>query len=408
MSNAHPPISRRAFAGGALVALAACARSGSVLTAPRAETRPPTLPAPSPESVRPAPPLARADADAQLGAALPALTRRYPALGAALPFVSLGVAPTAIEGAPRLARAAGLEALYVKRDDVSAPAYGGGKPRKLELLLGEALRSGSRTVVTSGGAGSNHAVATAIYGASLGLHVVLELAPQPPSDEVRRNLTVALRHGATIVLGPSARLAALERAPRPHHVIPAGGTSPLGNVGFVEAGLELAEQLARGDAPEPDVVYLAMGTMGSAAGLAIGLAAAGLAIRVVAVRASSPGTSSEPRLRALFDATVRSLRALDPSFPDVPYDASRLAIDGAHLGGGYSRPTREGARALELAREHAGLGLESTYTAKALAALLAKGVGARVALFWNTHNGRLLDASPLDAGDVPAAVRGYL
>src|SRR5262249_30467592 len=94
----------------------------------------------------------------------------------------------------------GIRSLWVKRDDLSGEAYGGGKVRKLELLLGDARRAGARTVITSGGVGSNHAVATAIYATRLGMRVVLALLPEPPDDRVRQNLLADLAAGAELHL----------------------------------------------------------------------------------------------------------------------------------------------------------------------------------------------------------------
>src|SRR5262249_24482583 len=155
--------------------------------------------------------------------------------------------------------------------DVSGEAYGGGKTRKLELLLADAVRAKCTRVVTSGGAGSNQAVATAAYGRALGLEVEVLLLPQPPSDHVRENLLAAHAFGASLVAVASNE--AIERAEREAtgaYVIPTGGSTPLGNVAFVSAGFELAAQVRAGEMPEPDVIFIPLGTMGSAAGLAIG------------------------------------------------------------------------------------------------------------------------------------------
>jgi D-cysteine desulfhydrase len=249
----------------------------------------------------------------------------------------------------------------VKRDDLSGAAYGGGKVRKLELLLGEARRTRAETVVTSGGAGSNHAVATAIYAAQLGMHVVLALLPEPPDDRVRRNLLADLAAGAELRLahgrepwGVGGRQATAEEHGAPY-VIAAGGSSPLGNAGFVNAAFELRDQIERGEVPEPDEIYIAMGTMGAAVGLSIGLRAAGLGAQVVAVRASSPGTSSEARVLAMAAETSAYLRGLDPSFPELHPATGNITIAGGYLGAGYGRPTVKAREAIRLAHELARL-----------------------------------------------------
>lgn len=397
-----PSISRRLFTGAVLSTLAGCA-------APRprrgVEPPPPALmsthiASTNPLQAPPAPP------------AIP-LFQAHPALGNALPHVRLGLFPTPVESAPGLGAHLGLGSLWVKRDDASGRAYGGGKVRKLEFLLGESVRLDATSVITSGGAGSNHAVATSIYGAELGLRILLWLLPEPADDRVRENLLAALRAGAEIRIArgheaPSSRHFGAITGDRPH-VIPRGGTSPLGNAGFVNAAFELAAQIERREMPEPRAIYLAMGTMGSAAGLAVGLRAAGLRSRVVAVRASSPATSSEARFLAEAEATVKHLRGLDPSFPAVEIGRGDIVLSTRHLGPGYARPTAKALRAVRAAREHGGLSLEHVYTGKALAALAddARRLTRDVVLFWNSHNGCPLDIGDEPPRDIPECLRGY-
>jgi len=341
----------------------------------------------------------------------------HPRLGEAIARAPLGLFPTPIERAAALGQRLGIGALYVKRDDVSGAVYGGGKTRKLELFLGEARRGGHSTVITFGAAGSHHAVATAIHASALGMKAHLMLLPQPNDELVREALLADLRFGATIRLArglagaeAAARrqlLAAGDR--REPYVIPVGGSSPLGNVAFVNAAFELGRDVEQGRLPEPDVVYLAMGTMGSAAGLALGFAALGMKTRIVAVRTSSPGTSSAPRLRAMLAETGEYLRALDPSFPAVDPDRCAITLAGKQLGAGYGLPTKRGLAAIAIARELADLTLEPTYTGKALAALIddAPALAGQVVLFWSSHSSRTLDVASVDPRDLPAELQGY-
>jgi 1-aminocyclopropane-1-carboxylate deaminase/D-cysteine desulfhydrase-like pyridoxal-dependent ACC family enzyme len=345
------------------------------------------------------------------------LFEAYPRLREGIAREPFGLFPTPVERAEALGRRLGIGALYVKRDDVSGAVYGGGKTRKLELFLGEARRGGHATVITFGAVGSHHAVATAAHASALGMKAHLMLLPQPADELVREALLADLRFGATIRLSPG--LAGAEAAARREllaagnrgepYVIPVGGSSPLGNVAFVNAAFELQRDVERGLLPEPDVVYLAMGTMGSAAGLTLGLAALGKKTRVVAVRASSPGTSSAARLRAMIVATRDHLRALDPAFPAIEPERCAITIDGGQLGAGYGRSTRRGLESIDLARDLAGLALEPTYTAKALAALIADAgsLADQVVLFWNTQSSRRIDVTGVDRHALPAALRGY-
>ena len=342
------------------------------------------------------------------------LRSAFPGLGDRIAPVELGDFPTPVERLASFERELELDGLFIKRDDLSAPGYGGGKPRKLEFLLGEAQASGAARIITWGGAGSNQAVAVAAHGARVGLPVTLLLLPQRPTASLRENLVADAAFGAELLPVSSqaeARHLAHELAAQaqpPGYVIPMGGSSPLGNLGFVNAAFELDEQIQSGVLPEPDAVYIAMGTMGSAVGLLIGLMATGRDTRVVAVRASSPATSSAAGFQALFEATVDYVVARDPSFPKLAFDSSRIDFDGTQLGRGYGRATAAGQVAVSTLRRTSGLKLETTYTGKALAALMHdRSDRGRILLFWNTHNSQPLPSDSTPREEFPSAFQAY-
>jgi 1-aminocyclopropane-1-carboxylate deaminase/D-cysteine desulfhydrase-like pyridoxal-dependent ACC family enzyme len=385
-------VGRRSFFA---LALAGCALADETLRAPRATPRR-ARPRAAGSSAAPEQAARRDDEPV-----VPALLLAHPRLSA-IPRVELTSGPTPIERAAALEAQLGLELLLIKRDDLANPAYGGGKIRKLETLLAEAERLRAKRLVTFGSVGSHHALATAVHGRARGLDVELLLLPEPPSAHVRETLRRTLLSGARASLAPSMK-SALGRATElvregDTFVIPVGGTSPLANVGFVAAGFELAAQLVSSGAEPPERVYIPLGTNGSAAGLALGLRAAGLDCRVVGVRASSPSTSSEAKVRDAIASTAELLRSYDETFPEVE---PRVEIDGAELGPGYALPTARAKRASDRA-SNAGLALETTYTAKAFAALCRDAEHRKVkrALFWLTH-----DARPGPAGDPPSVPR---
>jgi D-cysteine desulfhydrase len=413
-----PRLSRRLFTGAMLGVLAGCSRlsrSRSPSSIPVLARRAPSpiLEAPpSSEKALISPPISEVRAEATLP-----LFEAYPRLGQVIPRAPLGLFPTPVDHASALGAQLGIGALFVKRDDVSGVLYGGGKTRKLELFLGEAQRGGYPSVITFGSVGSHHAVATAVYAKALQMKAILMLLPEPTDEAVRASLRAEVALGATILPSPGARTAerAARRAllasgdAREPYVIPVGGSSPLGNVAFVNAAFELKRDVELGRLPEPDVVYLAMGTMGNAVGLALGFAALKMKTRVVAVRASSPGTSSARGLRAMLVETRDFLRTIDPSFPEVDADRCAITIAGGQLGAGYARPTKSGLAAIDVARCRAGLALEPTYTGKALAALIADAptLANDVVLFWNTQSSRTLEITEGARDAIPAAFQGY-
>jgi len=324
-----------------------------------------------------------------------------PRLGRSLRPLPLVDRPTAVEPLARLSARLGGADLWVKRDDRSNAEYGGNKPRKLAWLISRALGHGRRSLVTAGAIGSHHAVATALFGRWAGLRVCALLTPQPVTAGVRENLASHVRLGTDLRLVEEAGglPAALGReflrrtlaGERPM-LVPPGGSSPAGTLGFVEAGLELAAQVRAGLCPLPAAVVVALGSGGTAAGLALGLALAGLEARVVGVRVV-PRSWLPPALPRLLAHATAALLARH-GLPSALRAASRLRleIDDAQLGAGYGHATPAARAAIERLREDEGLELEPTYTGKAAAALLDRatraGPRAGPLLLWHTFSNR--------------------
>ncbi len=344
-------------------------------------------------------------------AAEPALFRAFPSLASRVPWVPLGRFPTPVARIDGLAPRS-VE-LWVKRDDASGAAYGGNKVRKLEFLLGEAKACGARQLVTLGAIGSHHVLATAIYGRQVGLAVDAVVFPQPLTGHVREQILADVAAGARLhptsgYLGVPWRVWRLRRRADTLW-ISSGGSSPIGTLGYVTAGLELLEQIARGELPRPDVIYVALGSCGTAAGLLVGLCGAPtlprLDARLVGVRVVDRLVSNERVTRGLAARTAALLAARGEQWFNH-ISPPPFLVDHRFFGGAYGRATAASGDAV--ARSAAvGLQLEPTYTGKAMAALLADAAagaldGKRV-LFVNSYSS--VDLAPLLAGGPgPAAL----
>jgi len=327
---------------------------------------------------------------------------QYPLLKERIPYVQFGEFPTPIKRLSQLGKEIGTDYLYLKHDGLSGLIYGGNKIRKLEFLLGDALHKGAKEVLTFGFAGSNHALATAVYAQKLGLKSISILLAQPNAQYVRRNLLLSHVCGAEIHHFKNEMAAyipttiiflrkKLKQGKFPYIIGP-GGSSPLGIIGYVNAGFELKEQVASGLMPEPDKIYLPLGTMGSAVGLTIGLKAAGLKTRVVSVRVADVKYGNKEKFVKLFKKTLALILSLDSSFPRVEITDDEVDIRHDFFGGQYARFTEQGMAALNLVAKSEGIRLDGTYTGKAMAALIdqVRGQGTRneVILFWDTYNAR--------------------
>ena len=321
------------------------------------------------------------------------LHRAFPGLIDRIPWRPLGVYPTPIQELP--APSAQVR-LFVKRDDLASQAYGGNKVRKLEHLLAAAAALDRTTLVTMGGTGSNHALATAVHGRALGFDVELALYDQPVSAHVERSLQAFPAAGAKMHFAgglPSAfrvarkRFVTLREEGRDPYFIMVGGTSRLGCVGHVTAGLELAVQVANGEMPEPDMLFIPLGTCGTAAGLVAGLALAGMRTQVAAVRVAERFAANGFTVRMLAQDVIDYLHRMDPKVPRVRIRSDYFDIVPGYLGPGYGHATRPAESAVEWAAPH--LSLETTYSGKALAAALdmARWSGTpQTFLFWDTYN----------------------
>lgn len=326
-----------------------------------------------------------------------------------LPHVPLGTFPTPIEPLEALSRETGAEC-WIKRDDRSGARYGGNKVRKLELLLGRALARGRRALVTIGAYGSHHALATAIYGRAVGLDVRLALYPQPVTPHVLDDLLLDHTVGARLTWTPNPALAAvaaeaLARWTPGCELVPPGGSSALGTLGYVEGALELAAQVRQGLVPAPDCVVVAAGTCGTAAGLALGLELAGLRAQVVGVRVVPALVTNALVVRRLQHTARRLLRAAGARWTTSGRRHLEVELDPHELGGGYGADT---PAAREACARFAALGveLETTYTGKAAAAFLrraaAPALRGRRVLFWHTYSS--VDLGPTLAAAAPDAL----
>jgi D-cysteine desulfhydrase len=296
----------------------------------------------------------------------------------------IGVYPTRVERLEKLG-------LWVKRDDLTSPIYGGNKVRKLERLIPEALRRHKTRIITVGAAGSHHVLATAVHAGRAGLAVEASLVPQRRTEHVVRNMRADL--GAHATLRPArtyagAALSMLAHMRRDAYLVPVGGSNVVGSLGYVDAAYELVAQIAEGQIPEPDCVVVTVGSGGTAAGIVAGLALANVKTTVVGVVVSSPAWVVKLMTRRLVRATYAAAGGRDPNaLADV-----RLELVTNQLGRGYGEPTEAGRRALEIA-EGAGLHLDLTYTAKCFAGALecVQSASFRNVLYWHT-----LSSAPLE------------
>jgi D-cysteine desulfhydrase len=276
-----------------------------------------------------------------------------------------------VHGPTPIVRRASLDALvgaeiWIKRDDATGGAESGNKVRKLEYLFGDALAKNAKTILTCGGLQSNHARATALVSAQLGLRCVLFLRVADPKAArdaplpVAGNVLLDRLAGAEIrFVSPDEyrdRLGVMARAAESldgAYVIPEGGSNGLGSLGYVDAMAEVKAQ-----AKDPfDVVAHACGSGGTAAGVALGIAKHGVATNAWAFAVCDD--------RTYFERTVARIaeeaQELDPSLPHA-----MPIIDDRAKGPAYGIMNDDQKKFIVEVARASGVVLDPVYTGKAL------------------------------------------
>ncbi len=321
------------------------------------------------------------------------LLARFPTLGQRLPRMRLASLPTPVREVG-VSLDSGNCNISVKCDDLTGAMYGGNKLRKLEYIFPRAREKQCRRLATFGAVGSNSALATALYARQADFECSCFLMHQTKTAQIPVTLNMHIQNGTELIRygGPYHKRVQTLRDHlwgRKTWVIPMGGSSWRGTVGFVAAGLELAEQISTGEISKPDRIYVGTGTMGTAIGIALGLAIAELDTEVHAVRASVTDITNDHLMAKLTEKTVSMMRRLDDSVPADLANRTSIRLRNSFFGGGYAHTTPEAEDAIAFAKEQLDITLESTYTGKAMAALLADlqapGSEALNILFWNTY-----------------------
>lgn len=306
--------------------------------------------------------------------------------------------PTPLEPMARLGGVHDLD-LWVKRDDCTGVALGGNKPRQLEYYMGAAVAADADAVLITSAVQSNFMRVMAAMARKLGMEPILQLEDRVPDvdDLYRQNGNILLDRlldarfesypegedeaGADAAV--TARAKTLKAEGRRPYVIPlAADKPPLGALGYVEAALELIEQLRATDAPPFDEIYVASGSALTHAGLLAGLRAVGDQTPVLGVCVRRPAADQTPRVHKRA-ADVEAMLGL----PARVTEADVRTFDGV-LAPGYGRLNAAARDAIQAAAQTEGLFLDPVYTGKVLAGLIARAktseIMGRRTLFWHT------------------------
>jgi L-cysteate sulfo-lyase len=299
----------------------------------------------------------------------------------AWPRLQFGSYPTPLEPLTRLTKYLGGPQLWIKRDDIIGPGLGGNKARKLEYLMAEAVSLGKSKVVTYGGLQSNHVRMTAAVCAQLGLDAhIIHFASKPETlrgNQLLNQLFGARSHyvpfggqssGSQTIEATNRLVKAMSLllVGRGAYFIPVGGHTLRGALGYVNAAIEIQEQMQVLQISNGQTnVVTAAGTGGTMAGLMAGFHLIGSQTQILGIDIG--------KLWKAFPASIAKLAGELCASLGQPHhfanDETPL-IEEQYVGSSYSEPTAEGLSAMEMLARLEGIILDPVYTGKAFAGLI--------------------------------------
>jgi len=302
-----------------------------------------------------------------------------------IPRLRLANLPTPVESLSRLSAVLQGPKIFIKRDDLTGEGLGGNKIRKLEYLVAEAQANGAKCLIATGAAQSNHARQTAAVAARLGFQCKLVLSGDPtePKDG---NLLIDMLFGAEVTWCEKADRAetlqkifeeSWSRGERPY-LIPMGGSTPIGSMGYFSAFNELISQNI-----EVDWIILASSSGGTQAGLELGKRKNAWKGKVLGVNVGSEEKDLQGKISEL------CTEACDRIGDNPMADMGEILINEDYQDAGYGNPTKDELEAIRLFARMEGIILDPVYTARAAAAMIdmiRKGLFSadeRI-LFWHT------------------------
>lgn len=308
------------------------------------------------------------------------------------PRYPLAFLPTPIEELKTLTKKLNGPRLLMKRDDQTGLAFGGNKTRKLEYLLADAIKKECDTLVTMGSIQSNHCRQTAAAARKAGLCTELLLRGKKPEISNGNLLLDQLLKAVITWTDKPVTHATLEafveeikkKGAKPY-LVPYGGSSPLGALGYVNAMIELDEQLKQMN-EKIDYIVCASSSGGTQAGMVVGKALTGFTGEIHGIgvsKTNEPNSTLEKEFTKIANETA-ALIELNQTFTEADF-----FINKDYFGEGYAIMGEKEKEAIHLLAKHESVFLDPVYTGRAFAGLIdlirrEKVDKDKTILFWHT------------------------
>lgn len=286
--------------------------------------------------------------------------------------------PTPMYPLRRLSDALGGPTIWIKRDDCTGLAGGGNKTRKLEFLMGDAVKQGADVIITQGAVQSNHVRQTAAAAALCGMACYGLLEDRIGSDDVNANengnVLLGKLFGATLqrfangtdMNAEMQQLAEQLRASGQYknpYIIPGGGSHPIGALGYANAAMEIMQQANAAGVVIDGIVH-ATGSAGTQSGLVAGLCGINASIPLLGVSVRAERATQEKNVLALAQQTAAHLNL------KTEISADAVQVNSDYIGEGYGIPAANTLEAISLLATHEGILLDPVYSAKGMAGLV--------------------------------------
>jgi D-cysteine desulfhydrase len=284
-----------------------------------------------------------------------------------IPRLNFAQLPTPIEALPRLSEILGGPRLLVKRDDQTGLAFGGNKTRKLEFLVAEAREQGAKILISGGALQSNHCRQTAAAAARFGFECVLVLTGDK-GDRASANLLLDQLFGAQIIYVPDRndRDRILQQTfdrftaeGKKTYLVPYGGSSPTGALGYAFALKEIVEQ-----GVETDWIVFATSSGGTHAGLVLGQRVFGYNGRVLGISVDESAESLRNQVAPLASSASAKLGS------NIEFTPREVLVNADYCAAGYGVLTESEREAIRLFATREGLLLDPVYTGRAAAGMV--------------------------------------
>lgn len=320
--------------------------------------------------------------------------KQIESLLAGIPKVEIGFYPTPLHKLKNISKEYGVD-VYIKREDMSGPSsFGGNKVRKIEYIVGEAIKENYDTLMTVGGYQSNAAVQLAQYCNINNLNAVSILGDTKTEGEPKErkgNLLLNSFLGTEIHLvhrdeskdnydmnplwekvDKKLEEIKIEYEKKGHKVmqVPVGCTSPSGWVSYITVFKEIVEQMKSFNS-ELDYIFHANGSAGSIPGLIVGKFLMGSKTKIISINNRKYGPGEAIGEQDIFDRVKFLFEKLNVEAPSDEEIWTEINIDQDYLGKGYGQPTAIGSEAIIEMATKEGLFLDPVYTGKSFSGLLS-------------------------------------